>query len=179
MKNKLTEKDLNLIMSFVDGELNTTDQQKAKNLISSNSEAKKAYDDMKLSSNFFSGYVSDIASDSDKIKSNQKTNVNRENIFNVIFQNPFRNFVAYPIAAVFIFSLGFQVNNMQLLNFDNDTEQFRGIEQNEEIQNKIEELEEKIENLEDEVDQYKTEIDRLNKLLKEKNKLEQLKFLRY
>ena len=57
---------------------------------------------------------------------------------------------------------------MQLLNFDNDTEQFRGIEQNEEIQNKIEALEEKIENLEDEVDQYKTEIDRLNKLLKEK-----------
>ena len=52
MKNKLTEKDLNLIMSLVDGELNTTDQQKAKNLISSNSEAKKAYDDMKLSSNF-------------------------------------------------------------------------------------------------------------------------------
>ena len=97
MKNKLTEKDLNLIMSLVDGELNTTDQQKAKNLISSNSEAKKAYDDMKLSSNFFSGYVSDIASDSDKIKSNQKTKVNKENIFNVIFQNPFRNFVAYPI----------------------------------------------------------------------------------
>ena len=38
MKNKLTEKDLDLIMSLVDGELNTTDQQKAKNLISSNSD---------------------------------------------------------------------------------------------------------------------------------------------
>ena len=39
--------------------------------------------------------------------------------FDIIFKNPIRNFVAYPIAAVFMFVVGFQMNSTSFLSLNN------------------------------------------------------------
>ena len=169
MKNKLDDKDLALIMAYVDGELDPSQKTGVEKLIASNPSAKAAFEDLKLSSTVYKGYVSDIQDDTKNIRYESPSKKEKTNYFQVIFQRPIRNFIAYPIAAVFIFTLGFQMNSISLRGLDPDTEQFRGMEQQEEVIEKIEALEEEIAELKEQIEDYQKLIEDLNTRLQEKN----------
>ena len=169
MKNKLDDKDLALIMAYVDGELDPSQKVSVEKLIASNPSAKAAFEDLKLSSTVYKGYVSDIQDDTKNIRYESPSKKEKTNYFQVIFQRPIRNFIAYPIAAVFIFSLGFQMNNIAFRGTIQDTEQFRGIEKQEEVSEKIQALESELADLKEQIESYKKEIDELTKRLQEKN----------
>ena len=169
MKSKLDDKDLALIMAYVDGVLDPSQKASVEKLIASNPSAKAAFEDLKLSSTVYKGYVSDIQDDTESIRYKSPSKKEKTNYFEIIFQRPVRNFIAYPIAAVFIFTLGFQMNSISLRGLDPDTEQFRGIEQQEEVIEKIEALEEEIAELKEQIENYQKQIEDLNKRLQEKN----------
>ena len=169
MKNKLDDKDLALIMAYVDGELDPSQKTGVEKLIASNPSAKAAFEDLKLSSTVYKGYVSDIQDDTESIRYKSPSKKEKTNYFEIIFQRPVRNFIAYPIAAVFIFTLGFQMNSISLRGLDPDTEQFRGMEQQEEVIEKIEALEEEIAELKEQIEDYQKLIEDLNTRLQEKN----------
>ena len=169
MKNKLDDKDLALIMAYVDGELDSSQKASVEKLIASNPSAKAAFEDLKLSSTVYKGYVSDIQDDAKNIRYESSSKKEKTNYFQVIFQRPIRNFIAYPVAAVFIFTLGFQMNSISLRGLDGDTEQFRGMEQQEEVKEKIEDLEEEIAELKEQIEDYQKQIEDLNKRLQEKD----------
>ena len=67
MIKKLTDKELSLIMSYADEQLDSSELEKVKKLISENTEAKLAYEDLKLSTNFYGDYVSSIKDNSSKL----------------------------------------------------------------------------------------------------------------
>ena len=104
MIKKLTDKELSLIMSYADEQLDSSELEKVKKLISENTEAKLAYEDLKLSKNFYGDYVSSIKDNSSKLilKNKDRLENRKINIFEVIFKKPLRNFVAYPIAGIFM-----------------------------------------------------------------------------
>ena len=60
MSKKLNDQDLALIMSYVDGQLGTSEKAKVEKMISDNIEAKVAFEDLKLSTSFYGDYVSSI-----------------------------------------------------------------------------------------------------------------------
>ena len=171
MSNKLKDKDLSLIMSYVDGQLDPSKTVQVEKLISENIEAKMAFEDLKLSSSFYGGYVSNIKENSEKIISKNKNLLEKgkKSFLSTIFQKPIRNFIAYPIAAVFIFTLGFQMNSVSFRGIDQDNEQFRGIENSEDINERIKYLEKEVFELKAQIDNYIKEIEKLNKRLKENN----------
>ena len=68
MKSKLDDKDLTLIMAYVDGELEPSQRTSVEKLIASNPNAKAAFEDLKLSSAVYNGYVSDIQDDAKSIR---------------------------------------------------------------------------------------------------------------
>ena len=68
MKSKLNYKDLALIMAYVDGELEASQKNSVEKLIASNPSAKAAFEDLKLSSTVYKGYVSDIQDDAKNIR---------------------------------------------------------------------------------------------------------------
>ena len=158
MNNKLNDKDLALIMAYVDGELAPSQKASVEKLIASNSDAKAAFEDLKLSSTVYKGYVSNIQDNAENIRYEIPSKKEKTNYFQIIFQRPIRNFVAYPVAAAFIFALGFQMNTISFRGLEEDTSQYRGIEVKDEAEKKVEELEKEIEG-------YKEEIATLNKLL--------------
>ena len=61
--------------------------------------------------------------------------------------------MAYPVAAVFMFVIGFQMNSTSFLSLNNDSEQFRGLKNNEsdlvntKVSKQIDELNLEIKNL--------------------------------
>lgn len=171
MSNKLNDKDLELIMSYVDGQLDSSETTKVEKLIAENKEAKLTYEDLKLSSNVYGDYVSSIKVNSDKLIAKNKSLLEKgnKNFFYNIFQKPMRNFVAYPIAALFMFTIGFQMNSTSFRGLDQSTEQFRGIEKQENLSERIEDLEKQIKELKNEIAKYLKDIENLNKRLKEKN----------
>tara|TARA_B100001964_G_C13768283_1_gene394861 strand:- start:36 stop:551 length:516 start_codon:yes stop_codon:yes gene_type:complete len=171
MSKKLEDKDLALIMSYVDGQLDPSKTAQIEKLISENTDAKAAFEDLKLSSNVYGDYVSSIKENSEKIIAKNKHLLEKEkkSIFNIIFQNPMRNFVAYPIAAVIIFTIGFQMNSVSFRGIDQDNEQFRGIKKQEDVNERIKDLEEEVAELKEQINNYIKEIEDLNKRLKEKN----------
>lgn len=171
MSNKLNDKDLELIMSYVDGQLDPSETTKVEKLIAENKEAKLTYEDLKLSSNVYGDYVSSIKVNSDKLIAKNKSLLEKgnKNFFYNIFQKPMRNFVAYPIAALFMFTIGFQMNSTSFRGLDQSTEQFRGIEKQENLSERIEDLEKQIKELKNEIAKYLKDIENLNKRLKEKN----------
>ena len=120
MSNKLNDKDLELIMSYVDGQLDSSETTKVEKLIAENKEAKLTYEDFKLSSNVYGDYVSSIKDNSDKLIAKNKNLLEKENknFFYNILQKPMRNFVAYPIAALFMFTIGFQMNSTSFRGLD-------------------------------------------------------------
>jgi len=171
MSNKLEDKDLALIMSYVDGQLDPSKKDEVEKLISENKEAKAVFEDLKLSSNVYGDYVSNIKENSEKIIAKNKDLLEKEkrSIFDIIFKKPMRNFVAYPIAAVFIFTIGFQMNSVSFRGIDENSDKFRGIEKSEDVNERINDLEEEIAELKAQIDKYIEEIENLNKRLKEKN----------
>ena len=171
MSNKLNDKDLELIMSYVDGQLDSSETTKVEKLIAENKEAKLTYEDLKLSSNVYGDYVSSIKDNSDKLIAKNKNLLEKENknFFYNILQKPMRNFVAYPIAALFMFTIGFQMNSTSFRGLDQSTEQFRGIEKQENLSERIEDLEKQVKELKNEIAKYLKDIENLNKRLKEKN----------
>jgi len=173
MSDKLNDKDLALIMAYVDGELDSSQKPAVEKLIAENTEAKKALGNFKLSSTVYKDYVSNIQSDSRgvaaKYESYLKKDQKKANFLEIIFQKPARNFIAYPIAAVFIFTLGFQMNNFIEKSITQETEQFRGVETQEEIYEKIEVLEAELADLRKQIETYKKEIEDLNRRFQEKN----------
>ena len=68
MNNKLNDKDLALIMAYVDGELAPSQKASVEKLIASNSDAKAAFEDLKLSSTVYEGYVSNIQDNAENIR---------------------------------------------------------------------------------------------------------------
>ena len=171
MSDKLNDKDLALIMAYVDGELDSSQKPAVEKLIAENTEAKKALGNFKLSSTVYKDYVSNIQSDSKSATVKYETYFKKEKLgfLEAIFQKPMRNFIAYPIAAVFIFTLGFQMNNFLEKSVTQDTEQFRGIEKQDEISEKIAALESELADLKEQIESYKKEIEGLTKRLQEKN----------
>ena len=171
MTNKLNDKDLELIMSYVDGQLDPSETTKVEKLITENNKAKLAFEDLKLSSNVYENYVSSIKENSDKIIAKNKDLLEKgnKNFFYNIFQKPMRNFIAYPVAALFIFTLGFQMNSTSFRGLDQSTDQFRGIEKQDDVSKRIEDLEKQVKDLKDEIAKYLEDIEKLNKRLKEKN----------
>jgi hypothetical protein len=172
MNNKLNDKDLALIMAYVDGELAPSQNTSFEKLIASNPDAKAAFEDLKLSSTVYKGYVSSIQDNAENIRYEIPLKKEKTNYFQIIFQKPIRNFVAYPVAAAFIFTLGFQMNSNYFIDLirspDENTSQYRGIETKDEAEKKVEELEKEIEG-------YKEEIATLSKLLSEQMYTEQPK----
>lgn len=133
MNNKLSDKDLALIMSYADGQLEQSNIAYVEKLINENDEAKKVFEDLSLTSNVYKDYVSSIDDNSQKILAKNKESIEKTKtgFFDLIFKNPIRNFVAYPVAAVFMFVIGFQMNSTSFLSLNNDSEQFRGLKNNE------------------------------------------------
>ncbi len=170
MIKKLTDKELSLIMSYADGQLDSSNISEVEKIINENEEAKRVFDDLKLSSKVYKDYVSNIKVNPEKILSKSEDNLekNNSNIFNIIFKNPMRNFVAYPIAALFMFTIGFQMNSSSFRGLDNDTEKFRGMENNAIVDERIEKLENEISNLNKKIEKYLKEIENLKKKLEEK-----------
>jgi predicted S18 family serine protease len=171
MSKKLNDKELALIMSYVDGQLDPSEASHVEKMISENIEAKAAFEDLKLSTSFYGDYVSSIKENSEKIIAKNKDHVEKEkkSFFSAIFQKPMRNFVAYPIAAVFIFTIGFQMNSVSFRGIDQNNEQFRGIEKQEDVNERIKDLEKEVAELKEQINNYIKEIENLNKRLKEKN----------
>tara|TARA_B100001057_G_C22856445_1_gene952859 strand:+ start:2729 stop:3304 length:576 start_codon:yes stop_codon:yes gene_type:complete len=155
MSNKLSDKDLAFIMSYADGQIEPSNIAYVEKLINENDEAKKVFEDLSLTSNVYKDYVSSIDDNSQKIlaKSNESLEKVKTGFFHLIFKNPIRNFIAYPIAAVFMFTIGFQMNSTSFLGLNNDTEQFRGLKNNEnnsvntKVSQQIDELNLEIKNL--------------------------------
>ena len=155
MSNKLSDKDLALIMSYTDGQIEPSNIAYVEKLINENDEAKKVFEDLSLTSNVYKDYVSSIDDNSQKILAKNKESLEKTktSFFDIIFKNPIRNFVAYPIAAVFMFVVGFQMNSTSFLSLNNDTEQFRGLNNNEsdlintKVSKQIDELNLEIKNL--------------------------------
>ena len=168
MKNKLDDKDLALIMAYVDGELDPSQKTGVEKLIASNPSAKAAFEDLKLSSTVYKGYVSDIQDDTESIRYKSPSKKEKTNYFEIIFQRPVRNFIAYPIAAVFIFTLGFQINSISFKGLDPDPDQLRSAQQ-EEVKEKIEDLEKEIADLKEQIEGYQKQVEDLNKRLQEKD----------
>ena len=79
MSNKLEDKDLALIMSYVDGQLDPSKTAQVEKLISENTEAKAAFEDLKLSSNVYGDYVSSIKENSEKIIAKNRSLLEKEN----------------------------------------------------------------------------------------------------
>ena len=171
MSKKLNDKELALIMSYVDGQLDSSEASHVEKMISENIEAKAAFEDLKLSTSFYGDYVSSIKENSEKIIAKNKDAIEKEkeSFFSAIFQKPMRNFVAYPIAAVFIFTIGFEMNSVSFRGIDDGNEQFRGIEKSEDVNERIKDLEEEVDELKEQINSYIKEIEDLNKRLKEKN----------
>ena len=172
MVKKLTDEELSLIMSYADDQLNDSELEIVKKLISENIEAKLAYEDFKLSKNFYGDYVSSIKDNSSKIFLRNKDNLEnrKRSFFEVIFKNPVRNFVTYPIAAIFMFTIGFQMNSTSFRGLDNDTDNFRGVESitTEKVDERIKSLEEEISYLKNQIEKYLEEIKDLKKRLEKK-----------
>ncbi len=172
MIKKLTDKELSLIMSYADEQLDSSELEKVKKLISENTEAKLAYEDLKLSKNFYGDYVSSIKDNSSKLilKNKDRLENRKINIFEVIFKKPLRNFVAYPIAAIFMFTIGFQMNSTSFRGLDTDKDNFRGVElvNSDKVDKRIKSLEEEISILKSQIQKYLEEIEDLKKRLEKK-----------
>ena len=66
MSNKLSDKDLALIMSYTDGQIEPSNIAYVEKLINENDEAKKVFEDLSLTSNVYKDYVSSIDDNSQK-----------------------------------------------------------------------------------------------------------------
>ena len=88
MKNKLDDKDLALIMAYVDGELDPSQKTSVEKLIASNPSAKAAFEDLKLSSTVYKGYVSDIQDDTKNIRYESPSKKRKQIIFKLFFKDP-------------------------------------------------------------------------------------------
>ena len=108
--SNLSDKDIELIMSYVDGNFDKSKEKYIKDLILNNKEAKQAFEDLNLSKKVYGDYVSNIKENSQKIISNNaKFLEERDTFLNFIFKKPIQYFVAYPLAAALIFTLGFNL----------------------------------------------------------------------
>lgn len=161
--SNLSDKDIELIMSYVDGNFDKSKEKYIKDLISNNKEAKQAFEDLNLSKKVYGDYVSNIKENSQKIISNNaKFLEERDTFLNFIFKKPIQYFVAYPLAAALIFTLGVQFNSLSFRGEINDN--FRGeiVNTKSEESEKIKALEKKIEELEIEIEQLKKQLNKNN-----------------
>ena len=116
-----------------------------------------------MSKKVYGDYVSNIKENSQKIISNNaKFLEERDTFLNFIFKKPIQYFVAYPLAAALIFTLGVQFNSLSFRGEINDN--FRGeiVNTKSEESEKIKALEKKIEELEIEIEQLKKQLNKNN-----------------
>ena len=161
--SNLSDKDIELIMSYVDGDFDKSKEKYIKELILKNKKAKQAFEDLNLSKKVYGDYVSNIKENSQKIILNNAKFLEKKDTFlNFIFKKPIQNFVAYPLAAAFIFTLGVQFNSLSFRGEINDN--FRGeiVNTKSEESEKIKALEKKIEELEIEIEQLKKQLNKNN-----------------
>ena len=161
--SNLSDKDIELIMSYVDGNFDKSKEKYIKDLILNNKDAKQAFEDLNLSKKVYGDYVSNIKENSQKIILNNAKFLEKKDTFlNFIFKKPIQNFVAYPLAAAFIFTLGVQFNSLSFRGEINDN--FRGeiVNTKSEESEKIKALEKKIEELEIEIEQLKKQLNKNN-----------------
>ena len=161
--SNLSDKDIELIMSYVDGNFDKSKEKYIKDLILNNKEAKQAFEDLNLSKKVYGDYVSNIKENSQKIiLNNAKFLEEKDTFLNFIFKKPIQNFVAYPLAAALIFTLGVQFNSLSFRGEINDN--FRGeiVNTKSEESEKIKALEKKIEELEIEIEQLKKQLNKNN-----------------
>ena len=88
MSNKLSDKDLALIMSYADGQLEPSNVAYVEKLINENDEAKKVFEDLSLTSNVYKDYVSSIDDNSQKILAKNKEGLEKTKtgFFDLIFK---------------------------------------------------------------------------------------------
>lgn len=161
--SNLSDKDIELIMSYVDGDFDKSKEKYIKELILKNKKAKQAFEDLNLSKKVYGDYVSNIKENSQKIILNNAKFLEKKDTFlNFIFKKPIQNFVAYPLAAAFIFTLGVQFNSLSFRGEINDN--FRGeiVNTKSEESEKIKALEKKIKELEIELEQLKKQLNKNN-----------------
>ena len=161
--SNLSDKDIELIMSYVDGDFDKSKEKYIKELILKNKKAKQAFEDLNLSKKVYGDYVSNIKENSQKIILNNAKFLEKKDTFlNFIFKKPIQNFVAYPLAAAFIFTLGVQFNSLSFRGEINDN--FRGeiVNTKSEESEKIKALEKKIKELEIELEQLKKRLNKNN-----------------
>ena len=77
MSNKLSDKDLALIMSYTDGQIEPSNIAYVEKLINENDEAKKVFEDLSLTSNVYKDYVSSIDDNSQKILAKNKESLEK------------------------------------------------------------------------------------------------------
>ena len=110
------------IMQYVDGTLPAEEKETVEKAIESNPEFKKLLKDYQETADALFNLGKSIKSQPlpNSLKKKLKEfNALKEShlkkdkpgFFKAIFQKPIRNFIAYPITSVFIFTFGFQVNN--------------------------------------------------------------------
>ncbi|MDP7194882.1 MAG: hypothetical protein QF864_01655 [SAR202 cluster bacterium] len=113
------------IMQYADGTLPIEEKEEVEKAIQDNPEYKKLFKDYQETGDLLFKLGAEIKSQPlpDSLKKKLKeinswkgsyAKKNGMGFFEAIFQKPIRNFIAYPIAAVFIFTLGFQVNMSQV-----------------------------------------------------------------
>ena len=161
--SNLSDKDIELIMSYVDGDFDKSKEKYIKELILKNKKAKQAFEDLNLSKKVYGDYVSNIKENSQKIIANNAKFLEEKDTFlNFIFKKPIQNFVAYPLAAALIFTLGVQFNSLSFRGEINDN--FRGeiVNTKSEESEKIKALEKKIKELEIELEQLKKQLNKNN-----------------
>ena len=110
------------IMQYVDGTLPAEEKEAVEKAIENNPEFKKLLKDYQETADVLFNLGKSIKSqplpNSLKKKLKEINDLKESHLkkdkpgfFKAIFQKPIRNFIAYPIATVFIFTLGFQMNN--------------------------------------------------------------------
>ena len=113
------------IMQYVDGTLPAEEKEAVEKAIENNPEFKKLLKDYQETADVLFNLGKSIKSQPlpNSLKKKLKeinswkeiyAKKDRPGFFEAIFQKPIRNFIAYPIAAVFIFTLGFQINMFQV-----------------------------------------------------------------
>jgi anti-sigma-K factor RskA len=113
------------IMQYADGTLPIEEKEEVEKAIQDNPEYKKLLKDYQETGDLLFKLGTEIKSQPlpNSLKKKLKeinswresyAKKDRPGFFKAIFQKPIRNFIAYPVAAVFIFTLGFQVNMFQV-----------------------------------------------------------------
>ena len=112
------------IMQYADGMLPIEEKEEVEKAIQDNPEYKKLLKDYQETGDLLFKLGTEIKSQPlpNSLKKKLKeinswresyAKKDRPGFFEAIFEKPIRNFIAYPVAAVFIFTLGFQVNMFQ------------------------------------------------------------------